>query len=331
MESYAIGYQKNAQVTTAHKVNGHFVRVEDSSQVVDQVFCAALNIIQGLNGKRNGEVAGVETKCRFLLKCAYEGSYLSAIAHNRKKLYLTLIGAGSFGNRIEWIYDAILKAHFKWGRHPNNSLKKVIIVLYTGSSFNRPFVDELKNYNIAYNIINYKKGIPHLEEKFTPVKRKKGLTSSKSSDDLPSLFKDTSPGITAKKNRNKSYVDKKLERTLTDEIPRRAYTQRISSSSSSSPKRRKMSQKLIFFSDDDPPTQIDEIILNPEPIKTENPEPVKIENPEPVSEEQPALPPPTEVHPEPTPPQEQQQGQQQEQQLTEIQEQPIITDPGNNS
>jgi len=203
---YKIGYHKNAQVTSGHKVNGQFLRVDDSNQVVDQVFCAALNIIQGLNGKRNGEIQGVEAKCKFLLKCAYEGSYLSAIHNNRKKLFLTLIGAGSFGNKLEWIYEAILNAHLKWGSHPNNTLKKVYIVLYTNTAFHPPFVAQLKKYNVAYTQTTYIKGEPRVDEKFEPIKGKNQrypLKSSKSSDTL--LGKQT-----PKNNLNISRSDGKL-------------------------------------------------------------------------------------------------------------------------
>jgi hypothetical protein len=274
MEVYQIGYQKSTQVTSAHKINGHFVRVDDSSQIVDQVFCAALNIIQGLNGKRNGEVEDVETKCKFLLKCAYEGSYLSAIYHNRKKLFLTLIGAGSFGNRIEWIYEAILNAHLKWGRHPNNTVKKVIIVLYNNTSFYPPFLDSLREYSLGFNVISYEKGVPQIYQKFEPnKKRRKGITASKSSDNLllsknkkrltipshPTLLRASSSGTVIPKEKIL------IERSISAEelLPKQASTERkITSSSSSSsllegqsPLIKKDSQKLISFDTDDKPVE----------------------------------------------------------------------------
>jgi hypothetical protein len=178
---------KNAQVTTAEKVNGHLVKVQDGSQMVDQVFCAALNIVQGLNGKRNGDVPDVEKKCKFLLKCAYEGSYLSAISHNRKKLFLTLIGEGSFGNKLKWIYDAILNAHLKWGKHYNNTIKKVTIVIYNSLSFYPPFIEKLRSNNIVYNIRHYHSGIASITDTFNPFKKdKKIINISKSTDSVTS-------------------------------------------------------------------------------------------------------------------------------------------------
>jgi hypothetical protein len=66
--------------------------VDDPKQVVDQVFCAALNIGQGMSGMTNKRVSHSQEKCQFILDSDYEATYLSAIKHKRKHLVLTLIG-----------------------------------------------------------------------------------------------------------------------------------------------------------------------------------------------------------------------------------------------
>ncbi len=79
------------QVTTGHRHRGFDV-VDDPKQVVDQVFCAALNIGQGMSGMANKRVSQSQEKCQFILDSDYEATYLSAIKHKRKHLVLTLIG-----------------------------------------------------------------------------------------------------------------------------------------------------------------------------------------------------------------------------------------------
>jgi hypothetical protein len=78
-------------VTTGHRHRGFDV-VDDPKQVVDQVFCAALNIGQGMSGMANKRVSQSQEKCQFILDSDYEATYLSAIKHKRKHLVLTLIG-----------------------------------------------------------------------------------------------------------------------------------------------------------------------------------------------------------------------------------------------
>jgi hypothetical protein len=82
-------------VTTGHRDRGGFDVVDDPKQVVDQVFCAAMNIGQGMSGMANKRAPFSQEKCQFILDCDYEATYLAAIKHKRKHLVLTLIG-GSF-------------------------------------------------------------------------------------------------------------------------------------------------------------------------------------------------------------------------------------------
>lgn len=69
-----------------------------------------------------------------LLRAAYEGIYLAAILRQRKKLYLTLVGGGSFGNPIAMIVAEIQRAHNLWAGHPASQLEECVICLYNEST-----------------------------------------------------------------------------------------------------------------------------------------------------------------------------------------------------
>jgi hypothetical protein len=72
---------------------------------IGQVFTSTLA------GGGYGSVAGVlEDVCRQLLRAAYLGTLLAALALGRPRVVLTLIGGGVFGNPIEIIWEAILWA-----------------------------------------------------------------------------------------------------------------------------------------------------------------------------------------------------------------------------
>ncbi|ELR22882.1 uncharacterized protein ACA1_397280 [Acanthamoeba castellanii str. Neff] len=145
-----VGYHHNVQVTTGHRHRGFDV-VDDPKQVVDQVFCAALNIGQGMSGMTNKRVSHSQEKCQFILDSDYEATYLSAIKHKRKHLVLTLIGGGVFGNSKQGIYEAILKAHKKWANHPASQLEKVSIVLFSDRDFMTSFPSILKQQNVPFS------------------------------------------------------------------------------------------------------------------------------------------------------------------------------------
>jgi len=128
--------------------------------LVDQVFCAAVNISQGISGMKNMRQPNVEQKCQFILTSAYYGTYMSAILHRRKKLFLTLIGGGAFSNDLEWIYDTILRAHIKWTSNSNCQLSRVYLVLFNSSDVRSSFLDDLEHTGVPFRFIKYEKGEP---------------------------------------------------------------------------------------------------------------------------------------------------------------------------
>jgi hypothetical protein len=143
-----VGLHTEAEVTFAgYKDSDNlFLTQSDPArpQTVDQVFCAAVNIAQGYSGEANAEAPGAIDKAKLVLRAAYRGSYLAAIANRRTKLFLTLIGGGVFGNKMSDIYDIILQEHKKWTRHPRNSLQEVSIVQYSWIEDTLAFANKLQ-------------------------------------------------------------------------------------------------------------------------------------------------------------------------------------------
>ncbi len=98
-----IGLQWNAEVT-----------LNDRKETVNQVFCSALPVAYS-------DVSSDlwEPFARLVLEATYEATFRAALINyesndrngeGNNKLFLTLVGGGAFGNKIEWITDAIGKS-----------------------------------------------------------------------------------------------------------------------------------------------------------------------------------------------------------------------------
>lgn len=95
-----IGLQWNTQVT-----------LDNSNHTVSQAYCSALPIsdtYSPLSSKL------WEPFARLVLQAAYEATFCAAIQNSvrtgNNRLFLTLLGGGVFGNKIEWIIEAIERA-----------------------------------------------------------------------------------------------------------------------------------------------------------------------------------------------------------------------------
>ena len=92
-----IGLHSGIQVTDAEAPKNH---------LVSQVYCSALPIAYS---------SSLETEwsafAKLILESAYEATLCAAIINSHKrgsnKLFLTQIGGGVFGNKLQWIYDAM--------------------------------------------------------------------------------------------------------------------------------------------------------------------------------------------------------------------------------
>ncbi len=93
-----VGVQADTEVTWRHA--GH---------TVTQVYCSALPLAYG-----GGDLAGWEPLARLVLEAAYEATLaaaaITAARTGNRTLYLTLLGAGAFGNPTAWVIDAVERA-----------------------------------------------------------------------------------------------------------------------------------------------------------------------------------------------------------------------------
>jgi hypothetical protein len=98
MGNLKVGIQWQTEVTIAPR-----------KALVNQVYCSALPIAySSIDKNRWQEFA------RLVLNATYEATFyaalLNVVKHGNRKLYLTLVGGGAFGNDINWIFSAIERA-----------------------------------------------------------------------------------------------------------------------------------------------------------------------------------------------------------------------------
>ena len=100
-----------------------------SSNEIDQIYGAAVNIKQREEGQQNKIVADKLPQLLYYpLYCSYCATYLTAIKNNRENIVLTLLGGGVFGNPLNIIMDAIINVHKNLSRYGN--IKNVYLALF---------------------------------------------------------------------------------------------------------------------------------------------------------------------------------------------------------
>ena len=113
-----VGIQWNTQVT-----------LNESNNLVSQVYCSALPVSYSGIPRNNWEVFA-----RLILEATYEATLWAALINyentGNKRVYLTLVGGGAFGNDRAWIFDAMKKAITKF----KNTPLELKIVSYGGSN-----------------------------------------------------------------------------------------------------------------------------------------------------------------------------------------------------
>jgi len=101
-----IGLQSETEVT-----------INESGNIVTQAYCSALPIAYS-----NVEKGVWESFARLILEATYEATFYSALLNyertQNRKVHLTLVGGGVFGNEKEWIFDAIKKSLIKFSKTP---------------------------------------------------------------------------------------------------------------------------------------------------------------------------------------------------------------------
>lgn len=119
-----IGIQRDTEVT-----------LNNSNNTVSQAYCSALPVAYS-----NVESKLWEPFARLILEATYEATFYAAIKNfqktGNKRVFLTLVGGGAFGNNYEWILDAIRYSIKKFSKTPLD----IRIVSYGGSDY---FVEQL--------------------------------------------------------------------------------------------------------------------------------------------------------------------------------------------
>ncbi|PHI19690.1 hypothetical protein CEQ90_11610 [Lewinellaceae bacterium SD302] len=113
-----IGLQWNTEVTTS-----------GDHHSVSQAYCSALPVLYSSIAP-----ARWEAFARLVLEAAYEATFHAALLNRKRtgsnKLFLTLVGGGVFGNKDEWIGEAVLRSIRMFAHHDLD----VKFISYGGSS-----------------------------------------------------------------------------------------------------------------------------------------------------------------------------------------------------
>jgi len=116
IEELCVGVHEDVQVTSS---SWGKCQVHDDGQLVTQVLGSACAVSYSGNPNELWEPFA-----RLVLEASYEATFrvamLTALRHNGKagsnRLFLTCLGGGVFGNRLDWIVDAMEAAMRKFNR-----------------------------------------------------------------------------------------------------------------------------------------------------------------------------------------------------------------------
>lgn len=109
-EQIQVGVHTDVQVTAGKELgNDQQLLIADQEQHINQVFTAAFDM-----ANTNHQFRTEPTACSWaqsIIDAAYEGTILSAIAHGKKRVFLTMVGGGVFGNKTTWPSKAMMRMH----------------------------------------------------------------------------------------------------------------------------------------------------------------------------------------------------------------------------
>jgi hypothetical protein len=93
------------------------VTLNADRQIVSQAYCSALPVTYS-----NLDSIYWESFAILILEATYEATLYAALMNFKKtgskKVFLTLVGGGAFGNRVEWISDALIRTLKKFKYAP---------------------------------------------------------------------------------------------------------------------------------------------------------------------------------------------------------------------
>ena len=124
-----IGVQWDSEVTISRNGNR-----------ITQVYCSALPVSYS-----DIEIELWSNFAKMVLEATYEATFYVALKNYERtennKVFLTLIGGGAFGNKYEWIFDAITKSIKKFSKTP---LDIKIVSFGASNPSVKKFVDLMK-------------------------------------------------------------------------------------------------------------------------------------------------------------------------------------------
>lgn len=111
IDLFKVGVHQDVPVTLGKAQNPEVKNREDwmlERIDLNQANLVTLLLTSGysLSGRKNAFEAE-NNFAKLALKAAYKGTLMAAAAKGKKKVYLTLVGAGAFYNPIEWVGDAL--------------------------------------------------------------------------------------------------------------------------------------------------------------------------------------------------------------------------------
>jgi hypothetical protein len=93
------------------------VTIDGGGHLVSQIYCSALPVAYSAHPPNMWE-----RFARLILEATYEAAFAAAAVNwgrtGNRKLYLTLVGGGVFGNEPAWILSAIQRAAIIFSKHP---------------------------------------------------------------------------------------------------------------------------------------------------------------------------------------------------------------------
>jgi hypothetical protein len=111
-DAVKVGMQLGVDVVFSGECGGSYEFVAERQQRVSQVFSSALSVASSFGT----EPSDWELFARLVLEGIYEATFWAAVVNcqeqedKQARVHLTFVGGGAFGNRIEWIVDAMNRA-----------------------------------------------------------------------------------------------------------------------------------------------------------------------------------------------------------------------------
>lgn len=124
--------------------DGYCIYNKDGTRI-DQVYTSTCIIDSSKSANDNFTKA--------MLKAAYDGTYLTAVAQQSRRLVLTFIGGHAFNNPMRLIIQAIVDAHEKYGQYLHSQCKIVLPIYDTNWGYISSLLDS--NHDIFSRESNY--------------------------------------------------------------------------------------------------------------------------------------------------------------------------------